>query len=110
MFLSGMYFDFKDDGTGAVGYIAIEGEGTEGDNDESPFKYSDGKFTFDDADDMGFGTYSVKDGLLNVVDSEDEGVTLKFKKVESLDEIKSQMNELMESLEGMMDTGEDSEG
>ena len=107
MFLAGMYFEFKDDGNGILGYVS------EDDTEIEPteFTYAGGKFTFPEEEDPGFPSYEIKDGKL-VIPLEDEdikGLTLYFKKAESLDEIKSNMDEIMASLEDLFSTMDDEE-
>ena len=99
MFLAAMYFEFKDDGTGSMRYIEEE------DSQETapePFKWSNGKFDFDNKDDaIGMTIYECKDGKL-VIPVEENGITLTFKKCSSLDEVKSNMDEIVKMLQELI--------
>ena len=100
MFLSGMYIEFKADGTGTLGYVAMEDEE---EMEPTSFTYEGDKLTFPEDEDPGFGTFEIKDGKLylhaTVGDGEGDGQTMVMKKVASLDEVKSNMEDIMAALE-----------
>lgn len=97
MFMAGMYFEFKDDGTGVLGYVAED----DAEMEPTEFSYEGGKFTFPEEEDPGFPDYKIKDGklVISLEDDEVQGLALYFKKVESLDEVKADMEEIMATLE-----------
>ena len=102
MFLAGMYFEFKEDGTGIMGYVV---EDSEEEPKPSEFTYSSGKFNFAEEEGAdGFKEYTIKDGKMYIeLDDEDtQGLTLVLKQVDDLEGVKANMEEIMESLNNLL--------
>lgn len=101
MFLAGMYFEFKDDGTGIMGYVV---EDSEEEPKPSEFTYSSGKFNFAEEEGAdGFKEYTIKDGKMYIeLDEHTQGLTLVLKQVDDLDGVKANMEEIIESLNNLL--------
>ena len=104
IFMGGLYFEFKEGGTGVLDFYVPEEEQEEGyESTATPFTWKNGKITYsEDGDNTEDMTYSIEDDILII---SEEGIIMSFNKVGSLKEIENtefwkSVKELEESMYG----------